>query len=170
MKRLLILRHAKSDLDTPAETDFDRRLAPRGRRAAPQMGRYIDEQGLTPDLVLCSPALRARETWDLAATMLEPPPVELVPALYHASPHDILDELHRHGGEAASVCIIGHHPGVDGAALMLSGSGDQAALDRIRAKYPTAALAVLEAGIDDWPALGPGMAELKRFVAPRDFD
>ena len=169
MKRLLILRHAKSDWNTPGEADFDRPLAPRGRQAAPRMGRYMLDQGLTPDLVLCSPAVRAQQTWQLAAQAFESPPrLEFVPALYHASPHDVLDVLREQGGRAATVCVVGHHPAVDGTALMLAGSGDQAALERIRAKYPTGALVVLESGIDDWSALVPGIAELKRFVSPRD--
>jgi phosphohistidine phosphatase len=171
MKRLLLLRHAKSDWNMAGQADFDRTLAPRGQHAAPVIGKYISDQGLAPDLVLCSPAVRAQQTWALAAEMLDRiPPVELVPALYNASPHDIVQEVRVQGRDAGTICIVGHHPGIDGTALFLAGTGDQGALDRIRAKYPTGALAVLESSIEDWAALAPGIAELKRFVTPGELD
>ena len=171
MKRLLLLRHAKSDWNTPGQADFDRPLAPRGEQAAPRIGKFIREQGLEPDLVLCSSAVRTRQTWNLAAAQLDVrPPVVDLRDLYHASPHAVLDVIRDHGGDAATVCVVGHHPGIDGAVLMLAGGGDRAALDRIRTKYPTGALAVLESGIDDWAAIMPGIAELTRFITPRELD
>lgn len=171
MKRLLFLRHAKSDWNTPGQADFDRPLAPRGERAAPMIGRYIREQGLASDLVLCSSAVRTRQTWDLVSGQLsETPRVDHLRELYHASPHDVLAVVRERSADAATVCVVGHHPGVDGAVLMLAGSGDNTAIDRIRAKFPTGALAVLESGIDDWAALAPGIAEITRFVTPRELE
>ncbi len=169
MKTILFMRHAKSDWNSPDQSDFDRPLAPRGERASPQMGQYIEEHDLTPDQVLCSTAVRARQTWDLAAARLAAPPqVKMLQSLYLASPHDVIEVIREQGGAAECLCIVGHHPGIDGTVLMLAGSGDRVALDRIGAKYPTGALAVLQTGIDDWQALAPGIAELTRFVTPRD--
>jgi phosphohistidine phosphatase len=169
VKTILFLRHAKSDWSSSGQSDFDRPLAPRGERAAPQIGQYIKDHGLTPDQVLCSAAVRARQTWDLAAAKLAgPPPVEILQSLYLASPHDVIEVIREHGGGADCLCIVGHHPGVDGTVLMLAGSSDRLALDRVAAKYPTGALAVLQSGIDHWQALAPGIAELTRFVTPRD--
>ena len=171
MKRLLFLRHAKSDWNTPGQADFDRPLAPRGERAAPLIGRYIQDADLVPDLVLCSSAVRARQTWALAASQFDADPAVVhLRELYHASPHEVMDVIRANGADAGAVGVVGHHPGIDGAVLMLAGSGDRAFLDRVRTKYPTGALAVLESGIEDWAALAPGIAEITRFVAPRELE
>jgi phosphohistidine phosphatase len=171
MKRFLFLRHAKSDWNTPGQADFDRPLAPRGERAARLIGNFMRDQGLHPDQVLCSSAARTRQTWELVSAQLEAEPKVLyLRDLYHASPHAVLEAIRDHAGDAAAVCVVGHHPGIDGAVLMLAGSGDRAALDRVSAKYPTGALAVLESGIDDWAAVAPGVAELSRFITPRELE
>ena len=71
-RQLMLLRHAKAELGGPGMTDFERPLAGRGRKAAARMGRYLAENGLAPDLVLCSPARRTRETWEIASAALPP--------------------------------------------------------------------------------------------------
>lgn len=170
-KTLLLLRHAKSDWQSAAGTDFDRPLATRGRAAAPLMGRHMAAQGLTPDVVLCSSALRTRETWERVAGELPgAPEVRFERTLYGGSPHDVVEVIRAGGGDAETVLVVGHHPGIDGAALMLAGTGDTRAADRIRIKFPTAALAVLEVPLDDWQALQPQVAELKSFTTPKDLE
>ena len=148
MKRLSLLRHAKSDRSDPAAADFDRGLTNRGRQAAPAMGRYLRRQKLVPDIVLCSAARRARETWELAAAALKAEiPVEYSERLYLAAPAQILRLLHQ-----------------------LLGSGDGEARAQLQAKLPTAALAVIDFEIERWGDLAAGKGKLERFVAPRDLD
>ena len=150
MKRLCLLRHAKSDRSDPAAADFDRGLSPRGREAAPAIGRYLRRQKLVPDFVLCSSARRARETWELAE---------------HALQADI--QVPETVGTAL---LVGHNPGFHVLALQLVGSGDAAARARLHAKYPTAALAVIDFEAPRWRDLAEGEGMLERFVAPRDLD
>lgn len=171
MKRLSLLRHAKSDRSDPAAADFDRGLTNRGRQAAPAMGRYLRRQKLVPDIVLCSAARRARETWELAAAALKAEiPVEYSERLYLAAPAQILRLLHQLPETTESALLIGHNPGFHALALQLLGSGDGEARAQLQAKFPTAALAVIDFEIERWGDLAAGKGKLERFVAPRDLD
>ncbi len=171
MKRLSLLRHAKSDRTDPAAADFDRGLNGRGRQAAPAMGRYLRRQKLVPDIVLCSAARRARETWELAAAALKAEiPVEYSERLYLATPAQTLRLLHQLPETAGSVLLIGHNPGFHALALQLVGSGDAAARAQLQSKFPTAALAVIDFEVERWSDLAAGKGELERFIAPRDLD
>jgi phosphohistidine phosphatase len=177
-RKLVLLRHAKSAW--PDLPDHERPLAGRGRRDAPVMGRWLRAAGHVPDRVLCSTARRTRETWQLAQPGLgASPPVTFEDRVYEASAVQLLD-LARHAPPAAkTLLIIGHAPGIPELALMLaasatpaddgtaSGAVPQAAADRMRAKFPTAAVAVLEL-TGPWARLGPGAARLAGFVTPRD--
>jgi phosphohistidine phosphatase len=171
MKRLSLLRHAKSDRSDPAAADFDRGLTNRGRQAAPAMGRYLRRQKLVPDIVLCSAARRARETWELAAAALKAEiPVEYSERLYLATPAQILRLLHQLPETTESALLIGHNPGFHALALQLLGSGDGEARAQLQAKFPTAALAVIDFEIERWGDLAAGRGKLERFLAPRDLD
>ena len=171
MKRLSLLRHAKSDRSDPAAADFDRGLTNRGRQAAPAMGRYLRRQKLVPDIVLCSAARRARETWELAAAALKAEiPVEYSERLYLATPAQILRLLHQLPETTESALLIGHNPGFHALALQLLGSGDGEARAQLQAKFPTAALAVIDFEVERWGDLAAGKGKLERFVAPRDLD
>jgi len=177
-RKLVLLRHAKSAW--PDLPDHERPLAGRGRRDAPVMGRWLRTAGHVPDQVLCSTARRARETWQLAQPGLgAAPPVSYEDRVYGASAAQLLD-LARHAPQAVeTLLIVGHDPGIPGLALLLAGAaapadGDggsgavpQAVVDRMRAKFPTAAIAVLEL-TGPWDQLGPGTARLTGFVTPRD--
>ena len=168
-RRLVLLRHAKSAWP-PEAVDHDRPLAPRGRRAAPLAGRWLREAGCLPDLVLCSTARRARQTWELAAAQLPgPPPARFDDRIYAAPATGLLTVVRDAAGQAGTLLVVGHHPGLQDLVLTLAdpGSGDGSALDRARAKFPTAAVAVLELSTP-WPALQPGQARLTAFVTPRD--
>src|SRR4051812_10784108 len=145
MKRLCLLRHAKSDRSDPGAADFDRGLTSRGRQAAPAMGRYLRRQKLVPDLVFCSAARRARETWELAAATLKAEiPVDYSERLYLAAPGQILRLVLELPETAGSVLLVGHNPGFHALALQLAGTGDAAARAQLQAKFPTAALAVID--------------------------
>jgi phosphohistidine phosphatase len=168
-RRLLLLRHAKSAW--PDVPDHERPLAGRGRRDAPAVGRWLRESGRVPDRVLCSTARRASETWQLVAAELgASPAVCFEPAVYEAAAGSLLALVRRTPSETATLLLVGHIPGVRDLALALAAAdADGAAagaLDRIRAKYPTAGVAVLEL-TGAWPRLGPGRARLADFVVPR---
>lgn len=169
MKRLLLLRHAKSSWADDRLEDFDRPLAPRGERAADAMGRFLVREGLLPDLVLCSTARRTVETWKRIARVLDRKiKVRRDPALYLAEPEALLDRLRAAPDEADSVMLIGHNPGMESLARSLSDTGDRAARRRMAAKFPTGALAVIDFHVDRWSELAEGKGRLVRFVAPRD--
>ena len=170
MKTLYLLRHAKSSWDEPTLDDFDRPLAARGRAAAPRIGAFMRAHGWIPDLVLCSAARRARETWALVAAALDADiAATYTDALFHGSPFRLLAVLRRAPDSAASVALVGHSPGIENLAARLSGPGsDVAGLDLLRGKFPTAALAVIELGADRWDAVDEGSGRLVRFVRPRD--
>ena len=176
MKTLLLLRHAKSSWDDPRLADFDRPLAPRGRKAAPMMAAYLSETGLRPDLVLCSPALRARQTWALVAAGLGGAFAVKEPrGLYLGAPSHLLDAVRRAPEEADCVMLVGHNPGMENLALALAGPGSKPkALAKLQAKFPTAALAEIAfdhaQGHTEWRDVARGGGRLRRFVRPRDLD
>jgi phosphohistidine phosphatase len=165
-RRLILLRHAKSAW--PDVADQDRPLAGRGRRAAPAAGRWLRESGHLPDLVLCSTALRARETWQLAEEELGARPrTTFERRVYGASATELLDLARETPSSVRTLMIVGHEPTMSDLTLELAGDDGGSALDRVRAKFPTAAIAILifAAG---WPELGPGKARLAEFVVPGD--
>lgn len=163
----MLLRHAKSAW--PDVPDHERPLAGRGRRDAPVAGRWLRATGSGPDEVICSTARRARETWQLAAAELTVvPPVTFDDRVYAATSGGLLDLARQASDDVRSLLLVGHDPGLQDLALELAGpGGDAAGLARLRAKFPTAAVAVLsfEGG---WPELRPAAARLTAFVVPRD--
>lgn len=168
-RRILLLRHAKSSWDEPGASDYDRPLAPRGRRAAAVMGVYLRDEDLVPDLVLCSGAARARETWDLVAHAFKrAPAVEHDVALYMATPDQLLKRMKKLPDSVRTVLIVGHEGGVDALARRLTGHGAAPLRRRLAEKFPTAALAALALELDDWGALAEKSATLARFAAPKD--
>ena len=165
MKRLYLLRHAKSSWDDPTLADHDRPLAPRGRRAAKVMAEHLGRKGISPELVLCSPSRRTRQTLKrLAPALGKGADVQINPALYAAPEADLLEVLHEVPDEVESVMLIGHNPGIQDLALSIAGAGS--GIPRLRSKFPTAALATLELD-GSWRELAPGSAELVSFVKPK---
>jgi phosphohistidine phosphatase len=172
----VLLRHAKSAWPDGVP-DHDRPLAGRGRRDAPAAGRWLRLTGCVPDHVLCSTACRARETWQLAQAELGArPSAAYEPGVYEASASGLLDLARQLPPAARTVVIVGHDPALVGLALALVGAsaahGGQTAapgaatpLDRMQAKFPTAAIAVLEFS-GPWSKLAAGRARLATFVTP----
>ncbi|MDB6454665.1 SixA phosphatase family protein [Falsirhodobacter sp. 20TX0035] len=163
MRRLILIRHAKSDWDDPLLTDHQRVLARRGRDAAPKIGAWLAAQGVRPDEVLCSDATRTQDTWALIAPFLGDVAPTLIPALYHAGPDTILSQLRRATGQA--VAIIGHNPGLgEFAGLMVQTRPAHDGFER----FPTAAALVAELPVEDWSEAGYAMARPVAFTVPRD--
>jgi phosphohistidine phosphatase len=166
MKRLYLLRHAKSSWDDPSIADDERPLSPRGRKAAVRMARHLGREAIRPDLVLCSTALRARETYERIAPALGDPPTRTENGLYGATAEALLERLRRVPEETGSVMLIGHNPGLQHLVTLLATRGPE--LRRVRTKYPTCALASLDLGSRAWSELQPGDAELVGLVTPND--
>lgn len=166
-KRLILFRHAKS-FWTENVDDHDRPLAERGRKAAPMMGRWLSREDLVPDLALVSTARRAQETWALAAPELgEPVEKRDASAIYEASATVILDAIRQAPDHASTLVVVGHNPGFEDLARLLMADEGAEAGARLREKFPTAAIAVLECPVGHWSELEPGTCRLERFVTPK---
>ena len=167
-RRLYLLRHAKSSWDDPRLRDDERPLAPRGRKAADAMRHYIASLNLAIDVVLCSPALRTRETWTSVADAIKgEPDVRYVPGVYEATSGELLALIRAVVPETRGLMIVGHNPGFEGLTTRLSGQGDGGALARLRAKFPTGAFATLDVSVP-WAELNWGDAYLADLIFPRD--
>jgi phosphohistidine phosphatase len=163
---VLLMRHAKSSWDDPQLADQDRPLSSRGRKAAVRMGEYMRDAGLTPTIVLCTSALRARQTLELIRPALpKETTVKVEPRLYSAGSKELLTRIRRLSPAATSVLVVGHNPAIQDLVLGLASKSPE--LKAIRNKFPTAALAVLDAPIDEWRQLAPGEASLADFVTPK---
>jgi phosphohistidine phosphatase len=162
-----LLRHAKSSWESGVP-DPERPLARRGRRAAKAIRRHVREQGLEPELVLCSTARRTRETLERIEPALGSPAVRIERSLYGASADELLDRLRAVPDDVGSVMLIGHNPGLQELALDLA--EPEAEVQELRAKFPTAALVTLAFPVRTWRLLEPGTAELVGFVRPRDLE
>ena len=165
--QLLLLRHAKAVIGEGLE-DFDRPLATRGEQAAEAMGRHMAANDLVPDLVLCSPARRTSQTWEIASRQLPPTAVHLVEALYDFGDGEALLEVIRARGAAARrLLLVTHNPATQHLALALAGSGNPVQRRQMMEKYPTAGLAIL-AHAGSWHDLAEGQCRLDGFIRPRD--
>lgn len=171
MKRLFLLRHAKSLRDA-SMNDKDRPLNERGRADAPKMGAYMHKEHYVPDRVLCSSAKRTVETWMMLAPELPAAPQpNLLDSLYLAQSGLIVRIIRQEGRDAAALLVIGHNPGLEDAARKLaarpsSAKGRELAAE-IENKFPTGALAILEFEIDAWTALTEGAGKLVDFARPK---
>jgi len=168
MKRLLLLRHAKSSRKDSTLPDHDRPLASRGRRASKAMAAHLQDHGIEPAMVLCSSATRARQTLDGVAPGLGgSPDVRIESGLYEASAAGLLGRLQLVGDDVPCVMLVGHNPSIERLALDLASAGP--ALAELADKFPTGALATLEfAG--PWRELTADSARLVTFVKPRDLE
>ncbi|MGW6212901.1 SixA phosphatase family protein [Streptomyces sp. NPDC055109] len=166
-RRLVVLRHAKSAYPAGVP-DHQRPLAPRGLRDAPAAGRALAEADWIPDLALCSTAVRARRTWELAADQWgTPPPVRVDERLYAADVPELLEAVREVPERVRTLLLIGHNPGLEELILTLAGDGFDDTLDQVRTKYPTSAVAVLVWHGASWHELAPGTALLTDVAVPR---
>ena len=170
VKTVLLLRHAKSAWSDPRLDDHERPLNRRGERAAEAMADHIVRFEPRPDLILCSTAMRTRQTLAPLVKRLDTPtpPITLDKGLYLASEDILLAHLQAVPGDAATVLLIAHNDGIWRLAEALAGSGSPELLTALRQKYPTGALATVQTPDRPWRDLAPGSAELTAFVRPRD--
>lgn len=164
-KRLLLWRHAKASAGDPRQSDAERPLRPVGLRAAAEMAEtYLSEP---PDLVLCSPALRARQTLSQAeAIWTDAPTLRIEADLYLAEPQELLEFISQLDEETRSVLVVGHQPGLGELVHLLVGSGEPPALAAFARGVRTAALAELHLDIPFWREARAECAFLAAFNTP----
>lgn len=162
MKRLILMRHAKSDWSGGAASDFERPLNPRGRAAATALGAWLRDMGLAPDQVLCSSAERTGETL-MRLGLDSDTPVQFKRDLYLATHHEIMQALRGATGDC--VLMIGHNPGISiAAAEMVLDAPDHPQFHA----YPTGATLVADFDVNQWRDADWGRANARHFVVPRD--
>lgn len=168
MRKLTLLRHAKSSWSDRARADIDRPLTSKGRKGALKVGTYIEKNRIFPDLILCSPSRRTRETLAQIDPFLpDGTEVRIEPSIYSAgNGSGLVAFLKSSAIEEAHVMIIGHNPTMQQMALDLAERTPDNGYDRIEKKYPTAALTQIRFDIDDWRELD-GRGKLGHFVTPK---
>ena len=172
MRRLMLLRHAKTETDAASGRDRDRRLDDRGLKDAAEMGGWISRHPPFPDCVFVSPAVRAQQTWDIAWAAMKgvvpPPEVESVPELYGADATQLLHAIRTaSASDPKRLMLIGHNPGMHELALGLAGSGEVAPRKALADNLPTAALAVIDFPLDDWDDVAFHRGRLVLFITPK---
>jgi phosphohistidine phosphatase len=172
MRRLMLLRHAKTEHDASTGRDQDRRLDNRGRHDAAEIGGWIGRHPPFPDSVLVSPAIRAHQTWEVAWEAMKDlapePQVELMPELYGADATELLHII-RTASETDPhrLLLVGHNPGMHELALALAGSGDPAGRKALADNLPTSGLAIFDFDIDDWADVAFRRGRLVLFISPK---
>ncbi len=167
MRRLMLLRHAKTERAAPGERDRDRKLTDRGRTDAPLIGGYMVRHRLVPELALVSPATRSEQTWALVgAAFSKTPRAVKEAAIYNATPDTLID-LVSTTQDARSLLVVGHNPGLHELARLLIASGDVEARERLNENLPTSGLVVIDLPLDNWSDLRANSGRLERFVSPR---
>jgi phosphohistidine phosphatase len=172
MRRLMLLRHAKTEADAPSGRDHDRRLDDRGQSDAGEIGHWIARNPPFPNLVLVSSAVRAQQTWNLAWEAMKDrvpaPEVETVDELYGAEPTQLLTTVRMaSANDPKRLMLVGHNPGMHELAMMLAGGGDKAAQKALDNNLPTSGLVILDFDIDDWTDVSFRSGKLKLFVSPK---
>jgi len=168
MLRLVLFRHAKADRPEDYPHDRDRALTEKGQDAARRMGEWLEEQGIVPDLVLCSPSVRTRETWELASQAFDPAPqVTFEKLIYEASPEELLGIVRDTAGDVRTLLLVGHNPALESLTSMLAESAEPEVAERFEKKFPTGAIAVLDFEDMPWAAIEQKEAWLFAFETPK---
>ncbi len=175
MRRLLLLRHAKTEPSEPGKDDLARVLVERGRQDAAKMGAYMATHKLIPDCVILSPAARSQQTWQhMAGAKARAPAIardtKTVEQIYDASADDIAAVIAEQPADVGALLIVGHNPGLHEAALMLIASGSVDARELLREGLPTSGLVVIDFQFDAWSKLHPQSGRLDRFVIPKSLE
>lgn len=166
-KRLILLRHAKTERADAETDDRARKLTDRGRADAPVMAAWLVAIAGMPDLVLCSTAARTRETWELVSPTMPNVPVSLRDDLYLAEADELLEILRLLPDGASTVLLIGHNSGLEDLANELVGSGNPDEIAAMAAKFPTSGVAVISFDTEKWSAIDAGEGRLLHFMTPR---
>ena len=166
MRRLLLLRHGKADRHS-AGGDRERPLTRRGEEDARRIGDFLTAAGITPDLAVASNARRAKQTLERTLEAFPAHVTHLIEnTIYLASSSHLLEVLRKTPDKVHTLLAVGHNPGFGELAAILAGSGEPQDLELMRSKYPTAALAILDFDVRNWPEINVAAARLHRFITP----
>jgi phosphohistidine phosphatase len=167
LKTLYCLRHAKSSWVEPGMDDHDRPLSERGVRAAELLGVYLKQRANAPHFALSSTARRALDTLAPIRRQLGLA-FATDRALYLATPDAICDRIARVDDAESSLLVVGHNPGMHELAMRLASGGERALRARLRERFPTAALAVLDLDAESWAEVGIARGTLVELTTPAD--
>lgn len=171
MTLLTIVRHAKSSWGDSGLADFDRPLNNRGRDAARRVGEELKKRGFRFDLVIASPARRVRETLDrMEKGYGEQLPVEFDDQVYGASEQALFDLVRRIPERAHAPMLIGHNPGLQELLLALTSDDNGGLRARVKAKFPTAAVALIDFPVPRWDEVGVGSGSIRELILPKQLD
>lgn len=168
MRRIILFRHGKAEAAHGGD-DENRPLAPVGKGEASEAGQWMAAAGFEPDIVICSTALRARQTWKEAAAEFDPvPPLRYEPRIYDATVERLVEVLRELPSEVWTVLIVGHNPSLQGLVHELGAAGEPDVVERLAQGLPTAAVAVLEVEDRPWADLGDHEGWLFAVFTPDD--
>jgi phosphohistidine phosphatase len=167
MRRLILLRHAKTERAEAGERDRDRKLTKRGRADAPLIGTYMARHGLIPELAVVSPAQRTQETWALLAPALGKAPRVVNDERVYSAGAETLIAIIGETRAARSLLVVGHNPSLHDVAVQLIAAGDVETREQLAEKLPTSSLVVIDLPFDDWAKVHRHAGRLERFVTPR---
>ncbi|MEN3329233.1 MAG: phosphohistidine phosphatase [Acidobacteriota bacterium] len=160
MKTLFLLRHAKSSRKDQSLPDFERPLNRRGKQAAERIGRYLKRELIVPELVLSSPAVRARETIErVAKAATWTPEIRFDQRIYEAGGLRLLDVVSQIENERKTALLVGHNPGIEELLMLLTGESK---------RVPTGTLINLELKSSKWTTAADKRAKLAWIIKPRD--
>jgi phosphohistidine phosphatase len=164
MRRLILLRHGKTEAMAASGDDFDRALLPRGQADTALIAKILLQEGLKPDLALVSSAVRARQTWEMARSVFGEVKTEIIPTLYLAPPERMRDLIEDWSGQAETLIVVGHNPGIHelAATLLREGAASASQIGKLQQGFPTATAAVFE--IDE-----AGRAAYDGFFTPKAY-
>jgi len=167
MRRLVLVRHAKTEKDSDSGKDQDRRLDQRGLSDSALIATWLSDNHISPDLVLVSTATRTKQTWDVLKEALPKNEVTFLDDLYLASALEIFRIIRATPARIKSLLIVGHNPGLHEVAWTLMGKAAAADRNALTVNFPTAAIAVIDFPTSDWKKLMPQEGTLSFFVTPR---
>lgn len=167
MRKLTIIRHAKSSWKDFGASDFDRKLNKRGRKDAPAMGAYMASSSINPDLILCSAALRTKETLELlkesAGFSSE---IQILEQLYLIGKPQLIKLLSKSSDDYNHICVIAHNPGLHELVLSLTADASPEIQAEINRNFPTSAMAHFELAINHWSELPDKKGSIKLYMTP----
>ena len=162
MKKLYLIRHAKSDWSDPGKDDFDRGLNKRGKRSIPLMAKALKEKRIMPDLILSSSAKRAKKTAKgLAKALGYKGEIIFNEALYFTEPEEMIEMIRNVDDRYKSIFLVGHNPEITELSNMLT----EVYIDNI----PTLGIVSLAFNIEKWNEIGRGKGKMETFIFPKMF-
>lgn len=171
MKRLAVLRHAKSSWDDANLDDFDRPLNDRGWKAAQLMGRELKHHAMRFDLVLASTAARVRETIDGVQEQFDfAAPTKFDQQIYLASKEMLFGLIRDLADPVERPLLVGHNPGLERLLTLLTSDDDHGLRDRVTEKFPTCAFALIELPVRRWADVKPGNGRIAELILPKELD